>query len=177
MGRNSGKGLAILGLIIGICGASLGAYSVFIMPSQAQTSTTTSSSRQYYDFYSYGINPGADGAFANNNNIEINFTVNPGETVYFSYVARANLDDSSTPNTYISFYFEVDGIRWSDPYQDFRRWNENDPDGANIRYGSIALQHYNTTMAAGHHIVKIAIYFYDSNDNVRQQSLFVQVFN
>ena len=171
MGETGLKAISIIALLVGV-----GTFGWLVLDQFFIPQTTTISSQQYYDFYAYDVNPSVSGAFANNQNIEINFTVKAGETVYFSYVANARIDDSSRPYSYITFYFEVDGIRWDEPYQQFRRWNENDPDGADIRYGSIALQHYNTTMAAGQHTVNIAIYFYDNLDDVSQQSLFVQVF-
>jgi hypothetical protein len=165
------KALAVIGLLLGIGSIGWLAYDQFIIGD----ASPTLSSRQYYDYYGSIIFTSSDGTYANNY-LSIDFTVNSGENVYFSYVSTAIIDDSSRPYTEIYFYFEVDGIRWSTPYQLIKRWNENDPDGADIRYQSVALQHYNTTMTQGNHTCSVAIFFYDSGDSVWQQSLFIEVY-
>ena len=166
------KAISVIALIFGIVGVGWLTYDQFFASAPLQTST----SRQYYDFHPNMLYPPGIDSWVSNPYLEINFTVNAGETVYFSYVATARIDDSSRPWAEIQFYFNVDGFRWSEPYAYFRRWNEDDPDGADIRTGSIALQHYNSSMSIGQHTISIDLYFYDSLDSVLQQTLFVQVF-
>jgi hypothetical protein len=105
--------------------------------------------------------------------ITINFTVNPGEKVYFSYSGIANLDDSSG-DTYIELRFTIDGIRMNNPYIRVWRYNTGTPGGWYIPVNS---QYYNTTISLGMHSVTMSYKGDHTIDNLWKQSLFVEVFN
>lgn len=168
MGETSLKAISAIALIIGAVTFSWFAYDQLFVPE-------TSSSRQYYgtDLYASRYIP-ASGYHANNI-LKLEFTVYTGEKVYFSYVSTLTIDDSSAPDTSVTFRFEVDGIMLSYPFCYISRYNDDGgaPDG---RYVSVALQHYNTTIPAGTHEVTVVFQGDSTADSVKRQTLFVQVF-
>ena len=115
------------------------------------------------------------GTWDPNTGLLVDFTVNAGETVYFSYVAIAGIDDSSAPTSGIYFRFVIDGIRLYSPYALIRRYNDDggDADGRRV---SVVLQHYNSSIAAGQHNVTVSFMGDYSADSVLEQTLFVHVF-
>ena len=93
-----GKGssvLAVIALLLAVGVSGFIVYDKFIAVPEIQPS-----SRQYYKYTSSIYYVAASEAWSTMNTLTINFTVNTGEKVYFSYSGMATLDDSSG-DTYI----------------------------------------------------------------------------
>jgi hypothetical protein len=161
------KVLLLLMISIGVGGYVL--YDNFIV-----VSPTASTGNQWYDSCITVENMPSGEAWDTHTHLSIDFTVGLGETVYFSYVGNALLDDSSV-NSYVEIKFSVDGIIWYYPSVKVQRYNTVAPGGIRL---SVALQHYNTTMPSGNHTVTIAFRGDSTADALYlSQSLFVQTFN
>jgi len=70
----------------------------------------------------------------------------------------------------------VDGIIWTDPVRRVWRYNVPGPSAFGIRI-SVAMQHYNSTMAAGTLTVSVIGKGDHNVDLVNESTLFVQTFN
>ncbi|MHA1884272.1 MAG: hypothetical protein ACXADU_13270 [Promethearchaeota archaeon] len=165
---SNGKAIGIIGIIIGIAALGWLSYDQFFVQ-------VPPSSRQYYDYYASTNYVPSGSAWDPNSGLLVDFTVNAGETVYFSYVAIAGIDDSSAPTSGMYFRFVVDGIRLYSPYVHIWRYNDDggDADGRRI---SVVLQHFNSTIAAGQHTVSVSFMGDSTADYVQEQTLFVHVF-
>ncbi|MHA2121095.1 MAG: hypothetical protein ACW990_07820 [Promethearchaeota archaeon] len=165
---SNGKAIGIIGLIVGVAALGWLSYDQFFVQ-------VPSSSRQYYDYNASTNYVPPGGAWDPNSGLSVDFTVNTGETVYFSYVAIAGIDDSSAPTSGMYFRFVVDGIRLYSPYTLIRRYNDDggDADGRRV---SVVLQHYNSSIVAGAHTVTVSFMGDFTADSVSEQTLFVHVF-
>ena len=106
--------------------------------------------------------------------INIDFSVSPGQSVYFLFIGKVNFDDASTPGGTVDIKLKVDGIIWYYPSVFVRRYNAVAPGGLTI---SVSLQNYNTTMAPGNHSIEVVYRGDYTTDYVFDASLFIQTFN
>ena len=130
---------------------------------------------QYFD-EGPGIYIPSGEAWVSDAYLKIDFNLFTGQSVFFSFEGLVLLDDGSIPNTYIEFRFKVDGIIWAEPYRRVWRYNLPGPSAFGIRF-SVAMQHYNTTMAAGAHTVSVIAKGDHNIDLIQEWTLFVQTFN
>ncbi len=115
MGGNSGKGLAIIGLIIGFCGASLGAYSVFIMPSLPNTSDNDNSNGNdnssgiIHSWFTSdsGVKTVQSTSFELMEDMNMTVQVNAGESLYGDFRGNVVIDIATTISA--SIKFSIDG--------------------------------------------------------------------
>ena len=168
MGETSLKVISALALILGVSAFGWLAYDQLFIPQ-------TSSSRQYYETDTTIHAMPSGSAYYANLNLAIEFTVNAGEKVYFSYVSNTGIDDGSAPTSQMYFYFKVDGVILTNPNCHIWRYNDDDGDADGRRF-SVTLQHYNATMPPGQHNVTVTFWGDSTGDSVRQQTLFVQIF-
>ena len=90
-----GNGLTILALLIGMGGMGLGVYAVFFMPTiMGQASGDSEISEIWTVEQSGSFTP--PGTFGDMTNMNVNITVNTGETVYGIFSAQFNLGATGT---------------------------------------------------------------------------------
>lgn len=167
MGKSSGI-IAVIALIVGLGAGGFIIYDNFIAIPPAEN--------QWYDLSTtlYYMQPGE--AWGDVSSISIDFDVNSGQNVYFSYITEINFDDSSNPTSYVEIHFEVDDIMWFQPRIYVNRYNIPIASPHGLRM-SASLQHYNTTMTPGSHTVTLVFKGDSTADSIRSGSLFVQTFN
>lgn len=167
-----GKGssvLAVIALLLAVGVSGFIVYDKFIAVPEIQPS-----SRQYYKYTSSIYYVAASEAWSTMNTLTINFTVNTGEKVYFSYSGMATLDDSSG-DTYIELKFTIDGIQMYYPYIRVGRYNTGGTTGG-LRV-AISSQYYNTTISSANHNITMSYKGSHTTDSIWMQSLFVEVFS
>ena len=175
MGKSSGVGIAILGLLIGIGGLSFAAYSYFTFSSQIADLKTQMEERSVKaTWYAENLIDWSPSAVNTNESIPdltINFQVNEGESIYFSFITRAIIYAYSG-QTYIRFTFRIDGVILDAPYTIAGGLDVDEV----FLYIPVALQYSTNMLAAGNHTVSvIALKGYTSNF-IRQSSLLVQTY-
>ena len=155
-----GSAIAILILLIGVAGFGYLYYdskqptppspieSLYILekitpqPGIVRTwSDTTSLMRLLGSITPYNIDP----------DIAINFTVNSGESVYFSFVCLGYIVPNSATNGYLGFRFCIDGI------EDYPSCYAGANSSSGPVYISISLQNVTSLLAPGSH--NITIYY------------------
>jgi hypothetical protein len=163
-----GKGTSIVAIIALLL--ALGASGFIIYDQFTAVPEIQPSSKQYYiyDSSSHYV-PGSE-VWSIINTMKIDFTINLGQKVYFSYSGMAVLDDSSN-DTYIELKFTIDGIRMYYPYIRVDRYNTGGTTGG-LRL-PISSQYYNTTISPGNHTVTMSYKGDHTLDRIWMQSLFV----
>ncbi len=175
MGKSSGVGIAILGLLIGIGGLGLGAYSYFTFSGQiADLNKQMDDISVKETWYAENLTDWSPSAVNTNEsipNLTINFQVNEGESVYLSFVTRAIIYGYSG-QSYIRFTFRIDGVILDAPYTIAGGLSIDET----FLYIPVALQYSADTLAAGNHTVSVVALKGYTLNFIRQSSLLVQTY-
>ncbi|NVM37084.1 MAG: hypothetical protein HWN81_15915 [Candidatus Lokiarchaeota archaeon] len=171
MGKGSGKAIAIIALCISL---GFGGYIVYdkIIVSPGDTTPITPASNQYFKAYYVSSYVLIAHYWLTVQALLIEFNITQGESVYFFYLGQVILT-YTTSDTYMDFYFMIDGIRMHNPTCKVEGYNNVDPDGLIV---SASLIHYNSTLSPGSHNVTITYRGSDPQNYINPQSLFVQTF-
>lgn len=167
---SNGKGLSILALLIAISGLGLGIYTFVFPPIQVQVPDTNFEIQEtWFNSYSTDVYTNPVATFIVIDPLRINFTVNPGESVYFLYIGLAAVFGAGL--SLIQINFELDGTILTHPLGPQLIFASNSAD----QYGSVALQ-TTKTLSPGLHNVTISVWGTNSSNGVTQNNLLVQTF-
>ncbi|MFX0007280.1 MAG: hypothetical protein ACFFA7_10480 [Promethearchaeota archaeon] len=163
---SSGKGLALLALLVGISGLGLGVYTV-VFP---KVETIFGIQNTWFNYDSTGLGyatspPGADIVI---DALTINFTVNSGESVYFLFNTFAIITVGSPGIIQINFF--LDGVKKEPPTYPEMIFGS---DGT--QYGSVTLQ-VAKVISAGFHNLTVVIAGTDASNGIKDCTLLVQTF-
>ena len=171
MGKSSG--LAILGILIGIGGLGLGAFSYITFSGQiadlSDQYEETVVKDMWYAEYLEDWEPSAINT--NESVLTINFQINAGEKVYFLFITRAIIYSYSV-ETYMRFTFSIDGIILNKPY--------TIAGGRNIDetwvYIPVALQYSTASLTEGSHSVSAMVLSSYALNLIRQCTFLIQTY-
>ncbi|MFX1346667.1 MAG: hypothetical protein ACFFBC_07450 [Promethearchaeota archaeon] len=162
---NSGKGLAIFAVIVGILGAALAGYSAFIL------FTATDATNIKGTWYATDNSHVCSGGWEYLDTLELNFTVNSGENVYLFYNSYVKVE-----GFYCYFEIHIDGSQVG--YQ----MQITTDDNLTFERFSVALQHYipstlvEASIGYGAHNASIYVNADNSSTIIASNSLFIQTF-
>ncbi|MFX1575128.1 MAG: hypothetical protein ACFFB0_20515 [Promethearchaeota archaeon] len=175
MGKSSGVVVAILGLLIGIGGLGFGVYSYFTFSGKIANLNEQMDGKIVKGmWYAESLTDWTPSAINTNESITgltINFVLNEGESVYFSFISRAIIYAYSG-QTYMRFTFRIDGIILDAPFTVAGGYGIDET----FLYIPVALQYSTDILAAGNHTVSvIALKSYALNF-IRHSTLIVQTY-
>jgi len=155
--------IAIVSLLV-----SCGAFG-FIIYDQFFTTTPP---KDWYNYYPYSVSMASSEAWSPLHWVPINFTIAPGESVYFSFTGIVRFDDSSG-DTYVEICFIVDNVRWASPLCRIEGFTNGAGDIWRI---SVAMQNVNSSLLSGLHTVYISFRGAHTLDSLREMALFVHTY-
>jgi hypothetical protein len=162
---NSGKGLAIFGIIIGILGAALGGYSAFTL---LTATDATSIKGTWFGTQNAHL---CSGGWEYLDPLTVDFTVNPGENVYVIYNSYVKVE-----GFYCYFELHIDGSQVGYQIQ------TTTDDGTTFERFPVALQFYipanlvEATIGYGSHNATVYVNADDATSIITSNSLFIQTF-
>lgn len=115
---SKGSGLAVLALLVALGALGLGIYQIFFAAPAVTTEEASGIKKTWYRSTIDSIYTNPKGVDISIDDLLINFTVGSGESVYFLFNAYAVVQ--STPSSWISFHFELDGVRLN--YPEYPYW-------------------------------------------------------
>ena len=173
MGKNrSGRGIAILALLLGASGLGFGGFSFMYFNNLITTSTTEGNVVQniWYAEYLTHQTPSEFPTYTTLTNMHLLITVNPGESVYISFNAKYTIDNSGVYEFIESYIFQ-DGTSIPAPYAYVGEVNTGTAD--NLRM--VSLQYSITGLAAGTYNFSIRATTNDNTANrIDDTILFIQ---
>ncbi len=155
--------VAVISLVI-----SCGAFG-FIIYDQFLTQPPT---KDWFNYYPYSVSMPGGEAWSTFHWVPINFTIAPGESVYFSFSGIVRFDDSSG-DTYVEICFVVDNVRWSSPLCRVEGYTNGSGDIWRI---SVAMQYVNSSLSPGLHNIFITFRGNHNLDSLREMALFVHTY-
>jgi hypothetical protein len=161
--------LPILGIILAISGLVLGAFT-FISVSRIDSQVANlldQNSLYVYNGTTYNTNPIY--VYITITELTVDFELEQGESVYFSFTCNAHLEANPTSWSRIYVYFRVDGLFQSYPNAEVGMYQETTP-----HHLMIHLQAVRDDLSAGVHNVTIVIYGDSTGNYIWKSSLFVQ---
>ncbi len=179
MGKAIGV-VAVLALLVGAAGLGFGYYTlnkvnstdpILTMYLLDQTILKKGIINTWYNFVEIDHAIGVTETWLTINYLTIDFNVNPGESVIFTFTGRCVLDPSMTVLTYMRFQFVLDGQRLDHPTTEIRGWSEN---GQDISF-SVSLQTARS-ISSGKHSITIAMRSDRVNNYIDEFSLLVQTY-
>ncbi|NVM35697.1 MAG: hypothetical protein HWN81_08880 [Candidatus Lokiarchaeota archaeon] len=166
---SSGKGLAVLALLIGLGGLGLGIYSTFILPPQISQQNEKEINVKEIGFdteyspmvYSLKLSPGEEIP-----DLEISLTIAEGDTLYLEFSAIARIYAPVTANR-IDLYFAINGVMKVYPHLQLAAETESML-SANLEYVS-------NDLVAGTYNITILAYSTNINCYLKDITLFGMV--
>jgi hypothetical protein len=161
--------LPILGILLAVSGLVLGAFT-FISVSRidSQVSTYFAQNSWYrYNATIYNTNP--TGTYLTFDGLTVEFELEQGESVYFSFTCRAHVEPIPTFWSRVYVFFRVDGIFSSNPGAEVGMYN-----GAYMENYMIHLQDVRDDLSAGVHNVTVVIWGDSTGNYIWISTLFVQ---
>ncbi len=165
------SGLAVLALLFAIGALGIGIYQmIFAVPAETPAEDGSGVKNTWYNFHYSTEYTNPTSTIIPIEELTINFTISPGESVYFHFNTWAEV--VTGPNKLIQFEFMLDGVRLSGPTYP---WWLFRTDGARIE-APLSCQLSLDTVTAGAHNVTISIFGNDINNNIQASTLFVQTY-
>ena len=174
MAKKGGSAIGVLALLIAVGALGLEVYNTYISPPQLDAGeelggTWTASNVDY--FRTNLLN--TDLEFSN---LNITFEVKTGQTTYFLYSGRVQLDLTYDGLTELKIYFSIDGYKIDEPFIWERFWYSFSDIGGTSMLRTVSLQYVNSTLLAGVHNVTIILNGNFGFNGVQQSSLYVQTY-
>ena len=152
--RSSGKGAAIFAMILAIGGLGFGAYSFWhfnnvisgLPTPTTPTSEDTIVKGAWYAEYLLHQVPSVHPTYTQLKKMNINVTVNSGESVYISFNAKYTIDNSGVYEFIESFIYQ-DGVMIPSPYAYVGEVNSGSQDSLRM----VSLQYSISGLAAGNY--------------------------
>ena len=161
-----GKGSAVLGvlaLILGAGGLGLGGFAWL---SVSQIDTQVNSWHKYVD-PAFICNPAS--SYLTFTDLTIEFVLEPGESVYFSFSSVAHVEAVPLGWSLITVFFSVDGVSQTDPIVQVGMYN-----GDFLILFALHLETVRTDLSPGIHNVTVVVYGYSTGNYIFDSTLFVQ---
>lgn len=89
--------------------------------------------------------------------LNLSFDVSSGQSLYFLYTGRTQLDLDYDGFTILNIYFLIDGIRISEPRIRQRFWYKYSEIRGTSFLDSVSFQYVNNTLSPGTHNVTVAL--------------------
>ena len=169
MGK-TGSILAVFALILAGTAIGLQAYNLLIVGPDEQEHSWYKHELVY--FRANPIN-----TFIPFDALTLSFEVFSGQSVYFLYTGRSQLDLDYDGFTQLYIYFSIDGIRISTTYLWQRFWYKYSEIGGTSFLDSVSFQYVNNALSPGTHNVTIVIYGTFEFNGVHDSSILVQTLN
>lgn len=168
-----GKGgtvLGIIGLILAAGGLGLGSLAWVSLSRVESQVASFSAHTSWYKYNETAFNCDPASTYLTFSGLMIEFELGPGESVYFSFNARAHTEDIPSSWSRIFAYFRVDGITQLDPSAEVGcYWGD---------YGildfMLNLQDVRDDLSPGTHSVTIVIWGESTANYIHKSTLFVQ---
>jgi hypothetical protein len=170
---SNGKGLAIVGLILGLIGAGLGGYAFFdgvIMPmlgTGAPTLDIPASDTNTYYVEQESFSPDTTGIYVPLGDMSIAFTTNQTVKLYVLFTCYARIETSLGDTVYVNMYLNDSAFSSTHFYIDAIGYQSTE------RY-SVNIQAYNQSLPVGTYNVSIKVQVDDTSTYFFLNSLFVQ---
>jgi len=175
MGKNrSGRGIAILALLLSASGLGFGAFSFIYFNNLITTSTTEGNTVQniWYAEYLTPQTPSEHPTYTTLTNMHLLITVNTGESVYISFNAKYTIDNSGSYE-YIESFIYQDGTMIPAPYAYVGEVNSESSDSLRM----VSLQYSIAGLAAGTYNFSIRATTGDNTANrIDDTILFIQTY-
>jgi len=182
MGKNnpsSGKGAAIFAIILAIGGLGLGAYSFWHFDNVISGLTPTTPTSEdtivkgaWYAEYLVHQTPSIFPTFTILKNMNINVTVNSGESVYISFNAKYTIDNTGVYE-YIESHIYQDGVIIDQPYAYVGEVNSGSSDSLRM----VSLQYSISGLTAGSYNFSIRAAATNGPDNrIDDTILYIQTY-
>jgi len=152
-----------------VSGLVLGAFT-FISVSRIDSQVTNyfnQNSWYSYDVNVFNTNP--SGTYLTFEDLTVEFELEQGESVYFSFTCKAHVEPIPTFWSRVYIFFRVDGIVSFNPNAEVGMFN-----GANTESYMIHLQHVRDDLSAGVHNVTVEIWGDSTANYIWINTLFVQ---
>ena len=176
MGKNrSGRGIAILALLLSASGLGFGAFSFVYFNNLITTSTTEGNTVQniWYAEYLTHQTPSQQPIFTTLTNMQLVITVNTGESVYISFNAKCTIDNSDSYE-YIQCIIYQNGTEIPAPYAYVGEVNSESVESLRL----ISLQYSISGLAAGDYDFSIRAATGDNtgDNRIDDTILFIQTY-
>ena len=171
MVKQSGSGLAILALIVGIGSIGFGGYNFYVQTTQ----TVEEIGDTWYKSEPIFFTCTPAYSYMTFSDLTIQFNIRSGESAYFSYNGWIfmRLTSPTTGVTSLDVYFSLDGRRLDSPHiraQDYY-------DGSTFLRLPASLQYFNSSLSPGVHNITIVLYGNYNLNGVIESTLFVQTYS
>ena len=162
--------LPILAIILAISGLVLGAFT-FISVSRVDSQVSDYfDQNSWYRYNATNFNTDPSGTYLTISGLTVDFELNQGESVYFSFTCRAHIEPIlGLFWSRIYIFFRVDGIFASNPNAVVGMYN-----GVNTENYMIHLQDVRDDLSTGVHNVTVVIWGESTANYIWISSLFVQ---
>ena len=176
MGKNrSGRGIAILALLLSASGLGFGAFSFIYFNNLITTSTIEGNTVQniWYAEYLTSQTPSEHPTYTILTNMHLIITVNTGESVYISFNAKYTIDNSGSYE-YIESYIFQNGTAIPAPYAYVGEVNSESSDSLRM----VSLQYSISGLAAGDYEFSIRATTGDNtgDNRIDDTILFIQTY-
>ena len=172
MGK-TGSVLAVFALILAGTAIGLQAYNLLVASPDDPDEKERSWYKHEPDYFR--ANPiNTDIPF---DDLTLSFNVSSGQSLYFLYTGRSQLDLDYDGFTILNIYFLIDGIRISEPRIRQRFWYKYSEIGGTSFLNSVSFQYVNNTLSPGTHNVTIVLNGNFQFNGVHDSSILVQTLN
>ncbi|MFX0075095.1 MAG: hypothetical protein ACFE96_06615 [Candidatus Hermodarchaeota archaeon] len=161
--------LPILGILLAVSGLVLGAFTFTSVSRIDAQITDYFNQNSWYksDINVFNTNP--SGTYLTFEDLTVEFELEQGESVYFSFTCKAHVEPILTFWSRVYIFFRVDGIFSSNPSAEVGMFN-----GANTESYMIHLQLVRDDLSAGVHNVTVDVWGDSTANYIWISSLFVQ---
>ena len=167
-----GKGgiiLGIIGILLGAGGLGFG-FMAWNTQNNMQASLATQDIWSQYDGDSFTVNPAY--AYLYIPNMSIVFDLTTTASIHILFTCSAGIYADPTDYEGLSFYFNVDGVRLTEPRVDVGTYEGN----STVDFYSVALQHFIPSFSIGTHNISVMVFSEDHTHYLRFSSLTIQSF-
>ena len=160
--------LPILGIILAVSGIVLSAFTFTTVSRIDSQVTNYFAQNSWYRYNETTFNTDPIYSYLTLPGLMVEFELEQGESVYFSFSSSAHLEANPTSWSRIYVYFRVDGLFQSDPTAEVGMYQETV-----THHFSIHLQAVRDDLSAGVHNVTVVIYGDSTGNYIWKSSLFV----
>ena len=178
--KSSGKGGAIFAIILALGGLGFGAYSFWHFnnvisglstPTTPTSEDTIVKGAWYAEYLDFPIIPSVHPTYTQLPKMNINITVNSGESVYISFNAKYTIDNSGVYEYVESFIYQ-DGVMIDEPYAYVGEVNS----GSSNTLRMVSLQYSISGLAAGYYNFSIRATSSSAFNGIDHPVLYIQTY-